>query len=149
MELEKQLAEAAKLRRRATQNNNAGRAVPERFPEQEKGEAREKAAEMVGVNRQYVSDAKQIEKDAPEVLDHVEQGKLSIPQAKTVAPSLTDRLLAPPLLAEDSLVLVFGGKLLPYDEAPTPRLSAPVPWREQRHAVTAVAVPDIGGQKCR
>jgi len=40
---------------------------------------------MVGANRHYISDAKQIEKDAPEILDHVKQGKLSIPQAKQVA----------------------------------------------------------------
>jgi len=33
MELEKQLAEAAKLRRRATQNNNAGKAVVAKLPE--------------------------------------------------------------------------------------------------------------------
>jgi hypothetical protein len=48
LELEKQLAEAAKLRRRTTQNNNTGRAVPERFPVQDKGEVREQTAKMVG-----------------------------------------------------------------------------------------------------
>jgi hypothetical protein len=47
--------------------------------------AAEQAAKMVGANRQYVSDAKKIEQDAPEILDHVKQGKLSIPQAKRVA----------------------------------------------------------------
>jgi hypothetical protein len=65
VEIEKQLAEAAKLRRRATQNNDAGRAVPERFPEQDKGEAREKAAAMVGANPHYVTDSEKIEQDAP------------------------------------------------------------------------------------
>ena len=37
---------------------------------------------MLGINPHYVTDAKQIERDAPEVLEHVKQGKLSIPQAK-------------------------------------------------------------------
>jgi hypothetical protein len=69
----------------AAQNNNAGRAVPERFPEQDKGEARKKAAAMVGANPHYVTDAKKIEQDAPEILEQVKQGKLSIPQAKKVA----------------------------------------------------------------
>jgi hypothetical protein len=54
----------------------------ETIPESDKGQARDKAAEMVGANRQYVSDAKKIEHDAPEILDHVKQGMLSIPQAK-------------------------------------------------------------------
>ena len=44
--------------------------------------AAEQAAKMVGANRQYVSDVKQIAKDAPEILAQVKQGKLSIPQAK-------------------------------------------------------------------
>ena len=51
----------------------------------DKGEACKKAAAMVGANRHYVTDAKKIDRDAPEILDHVKQGKLSIPQAKQVA----------------------------------------------------------------
>jgi hypothetical protein len=85
LRLEKQLAEAAKLRRRATQNNNAGRAVVEKFPPQEQGKARDLAAKMIGANPHYVTDAKKIERDAPELLDEVIQGKLTIPQAKKVA----------------------------------------------------------------
>ena len=57
----------------------------EKIPPSDFGKARDLAAKMVGANRQYISDAKQIAKDAPEVLDHVKQGKLSIPQAKQVA----------------------------------------------------------------
>lgn len=77
LELEKQLAEAAKFRRRATQKNDAGRAVQQKIAEQEKGQARDQAAKIAGMNRQYVSDAKKLEQDAPEVLEHVKQGKLS------------------------------------------------------------------------
>jgi len=40
---------------------------------------------MLGVSHEYVADAKQITKDAPDLLDEVEQGKLSIPQAERVA----------------------------------------------------------------
>ena len=55
------------------------------LPDHQRGQARDKAAEMVGASPRYVLDAKQIERDAPEILDHVKQGKLSIPQAKQVA----------------------------------------------------------------
>ena len=54
----------------------------------DKGQARDKAAEMVGDNPHYVSDAKKIEQDAPEILEQVKQGSLSIPQAKKVAAGL-------------------------------------------------------------
>jgi hypothetical protein len=85
LELEKQLAAEVKKRRLATQNNNAGRAVQERIPEQGKGQARDKAAKMLGANPHYVTDAQKIEHNAPELLEQVKQGTLSIPQAKKVA----------------------------------------------------------------
>jgi hypothetical protein len=50
--------------------------------ESEKGKAPDKAAAMVGVNPHYVTDAKNIEQDAPEILEQVKHGKLNIPQAK-------------------------------------------------------------------
>jgi hypothetical protein len=55
------------------------------LPQQEQGRAREQAAEMVSVSPRYVQEAKQIERDAPELLDEVIQGNLTIPQAKKVA----------------------------------------------------------------
>lgn len=66
--------------------NTTGKTLLKIFPEaSDTGEAREKAAKMVGANPYYVTDAKKIEQDAPEILDHVKQGTLSIPQAKKVA----------------------------------------------------------------
>jgi hypothetical protein len=47
--------------------------------------AAEQTANMVGASPIYVQQAKQIAKDTTEILDHVKQGKLSIPQAKKVA----------------------------------------------------------------
>jgi N6-adenosine-specific RNA methylase IME4 len=46
------------------------------------GEAREQAAVLFGTNRQYVSDAKQIQQKAPDLLGQVRSGALTIPQAK-------------------------------------------------------------------
>jgi hypothetical protein len=43
---------------------------------------------MIGANPHYVTDAKKIEHDAPEILNHVKQGKLSIPQAKQGAATI-------------------------------------------------------------
>lgn len=50
--------------------------------EADKGEAREKAAELAQTNRQYVSDAKLLRDEAPDLLDKVRDGELSIPSAK-------------------------------------------------------------------
>lgn len=43
----------------------------------------EQAAQMVGTNRQYVSDAKRLRDEAPELLERVRSGELTVPQAKT------------------------------------------------------------------
>jgi hypothetical protein len=55
--------------KRATQNNNAGRAVVEKILPQEQGKARELTAKMLGVNPHYVTDAKKIERDIPKILN--------------------------------------------------------------------------------
>jgi hypothetical protein len=94
LELEKQLAIEAKNRQReaAKETNEKrqgiafakiGKSDPHEV--QTPVHAREEAARMLGVSHGYVADAKKIEQDAPEILEHVKQGKLSIPQAKQVA----------------------------------------------------------------
>jgi hypothetical protein len=40
------------------------------LPDLQKGQVRDKAAEMIGASPRYVQDAKQIAKDAPEILDY-------------------------------------------------------------------------------
>jgi MT-A70 len=47
-----------------------------------RGEARDHAARVVGVNRQYVSDAKKVEREAPDLRPKVSAGELTIPEAK-------------------------------------------------------------------
>lgn len=51
--------------------------------ERHASEAVQQAAQMVGTNRQYVSDAKRLRDEAPELLERVRSGELTIPQAKT------------------------------------------------------------------
>src|SRR5690606_8109496 len=59
--------------------------LPQKIAEASRGEARVQAATIVGTNRQYVSDAKRIAKEAPEVLEKVREGRLALPEAKVVA----------------------------------------------------------------
>lgn len=47
--------------------------------------AAQQAAAIVGTNRQYVSDAKKIQRNAPELLEPVRNGHITIPEAKQVA----------------------------------------------------------------
>ena len=91
MDLEKQLAAEAKKRpcEAAKETNEKRHSLA--FPKDGKSDppeprtpihAEKEAARMLGVSHGYVADAKQIAKDAPEILDHVKQGRLNIPQAK-------------------------------------------------------------------
>jgi hypothetical protein len=41
----------------------------------ETGKSRDQAAAIVGVNRQYVSDAKKLKEEAPEVFEQVKAGR--------------------------------------------------------------------------
>jgi hypothetical protein len=52
------------------------------YPIEDKGEAAKKAAARVGVNHQYVSDAKWIKKIAPELAADIKAGRKTITQAK-------------------------------------------------------------------
>lgn len=49
------------------------------------GKARDHAAKLVGgTNPHYISDAKRIEREAPELLEQITRGKLHIPEAKKI-----------------------------------------------------------------
>ncbi len=56
-----------------------------KLPEVKKGEAREQAGQMVGVGARYVSDAKRIKEQAPEVFEQVQKGELTLQQAKQIS----------------------------------------------------------------
>jgi ParB-like chromosome segregation protein Spo0J len=51
-------------------------------PKRVQGEAREEAARLTGTNPRYVSDAKRLAREAPEMAERVERGEVTIPQAK-------------------------------------------------------------------
>lgn len=78
LEVERQLAEDARKRQ---QGGQGGVLLSQKFEQANDGKASEQAARMVGTNRQYVSDAKNIVDKAPELIDKVRSGELTIPQA--------------------------------------------------------------------
>jgi len=57
----------------------------ELIPQASEGKSRDKAAELVCVNPRYISDAKHIKEDAPEVFHDMQAGALTMPQARALA----------------------------------------------------------------
>lgn len=99
LEVERQLAVEAKERQRGGQG---GVLLSQRIEQATEGKATQQAAALTGTNRQYVSDAKRIERDAPEVLERVRNGSLTIPEAKRLS-----RLTEPQ--REDALSMIDAG----------------------------------------
>lgn len=69
------LEQEAKERQKLSNENR------EKIPYSEKGKASEKAAEIADVNPRYVSDAKRLKTEKPEVFEEVARGEKTIPQA--------------------------------------------------------------------
>ena len=94
LEVERLLAEEAKERQRSLAGTrpNTSPNLPELIPEGlegkatsppvVRGEAREQAAAITGTNGRYISDAKRLAAEAPELLAKVRAGEMTIPQAK-------------------------------------------------------------------
>lgn len=68
-------------------------AVPENFQEPltDKGESAQIAAKMLNTNQNYVVNAKKIEEKAPELIEHILEGTLTIPDAKAIASMPVER----------------------------------------------------------
>lgn len=73
--VEKQLSEEAADRQNLGQKIDQGLS----------GRSAHQAADMLGTNHEYVSTAKRIEKEAPELIPHITEGTLTIPDAKAIA----------------------------------------------------------------
>jgi len=71
----------AKERQREHGGTAPGKSLTQNIAEVNKGEAREKAAELVGINRQYISDGKKMERENPDVYKRLGV-ELTVPQAK-------------------------------------------------------------------
>jgi ParB-like chromosome segregation protein Spo0J len=95
-ELEPHFAEDAKRRQqKAGKEHGRGQKVVEKVPQpihvKPSPKAREEAAKSVGVNDRYVSDAKKVKAEAPEVFERLKAGKITMQDAKReVAKKPTD-----------------------------------------------------------
>jgi ParB-like chromosome segregation protein Spo0J len=79
LEVEKFLSVEAKERQRGGQG---GVLLSQKIEQANPGKATEQAAKLIGTNRQYVSDAKVIEKKAPQALVEIKAGKATIPDVR-------------------------------------------------------------------
>lgn len=68
--------------RERKRGGQGGVLLPELVPEANKGDARDKAAAIVGVNPHYVSDAKAIKQADPKLFEQVASGEKGIKEAK-------------------------------------------------------------------
>lgn len=84
LEVEKALAEEATAKE-AERKRNQGDTTLEIFPKSEPIRAADQAAKILGTNAHYVTDAKRLAATAPELLDEVRDGNLTIPEAKALA----------------------------------------------------------------
>src|SRR5262249_12325190 len=75
------LEQEARERQLATLKHGSA-PVTEKIPAREKGEAREHAGKLVGVNGRYVQDAKAIKAQSPEVFEQLRTGATTITEAK-------------------------------------------------------------------
>jgi len=75
------LEEEARERKLATlrQNTDSQRID---YREEQQGKATSQAAQLLHTNRQYVSDAKKLQREAPDLLEQVREGEMTIPKAK-------------------------------------------------------------------
>lgn len=84
-ELLPHLEKEARARRRATQNNRTAKASSPGNRPGSAGESRQHAAKMVGCDPTYVSDAKALKEDAPDLFEEVRAGARTLPEAKREA----------------------------------------------------------------
>lgn len=111
------LEDEAKARQvAAAHTTNAGRGrthdpktvqerIPEASPRKPAPQARDLAAQIVGVNPRYVSDMKAIRAKAPEIADRVRSGELSLPaaRAKLKRIEIAERVAAEPVALSPGL----------------------------------------------
>jgi ParB-like chromosome segregation protein Spo0J len=74
--------EAEARTRQATSTGGKKPQLMEKIPQAEKGAARAKAAELVGVNERYISQAKKVQAEAPELLKQVGKGEITLVEAQ-------------------------------------------------------------------
>jgi predicted phage-related endonuclease len=86
------LLEREAKNRQATSTGGAKPQLKANLPEAEKGQARDKAAELVGVSSRYVSDFKKIQATKPELAEKIRKGKKRLHEAVCAGTPYTHRI---------------------------------------------------------
>lgn len=77
-----ELKREAEKRKLANLKRGQEKPVKQQIAERDKGQARDHAASLVGVNRQYVSDAEKLSNEAPDLFAKVRSGEMTPSKAK-------------------------------------------------------------------
>lgn len=83
VDIEREQAVFAKARMSIGGQNRHAQGV-ETIPQPVTGKSRDVAAKLTGTNPRYVSDAKKLQREAPELIENIRNGEMTIPQAKTI-----------------------------------------------------------------
>jgi len=86
--VERQLAEEATVRHALNGGDKVSAFAPaagQNFDPKTSAKSAHLAADLLGTNHDYVSAAKRIEREAPELLSHITEGTLTIPDARAIA----------------------------------------------------------------
>lgn len=98
------LEDEARERQLSTLKQNSDKEI---FPERENGQARDQAAAILGTNGRYVSDAKRLKEEAPDLYEEVRFGEKSIPQA-TRELTRREKRTPPPLPDSDKYRVIYA-----------------------------------------
>lgn len=74
--------EAEAKARQAHGSTAPGKTLVEKVPQASEGKARDRAAELVQVNERYVSDAKKVAAESPQLLDQMRAGEITLRDAQ-------------------------------------------------------------------
>ncbi len=93
LDAEKLFSEETIAKRNSNLRQGDQSPVPQKFGEreEERKEAAKEAAKLLNTNHDYVSTAKRIAREAPELIEHIKEGTLTIPDAKAIAPLPKER----------------------------------------------------------
>lgn len=84
--LEYEEKEAKERQKRAGEMHGIGQKIIANLQEPiSKGTAASKVAETMGISERYIHEATSIKKKAPELIEHIKDGTLTIPEAKIIA----------------------------------------------------------------
>lgn len=100
-------------------------------------ESREQAAKLLGTNRQYVSDAKKLSAERPDLAEKVKSGEMSIPEAKK---TINNEKVQAKRTEQRERTAALAAKEVPAPKRKYAVIYADPPWRYDFSATDARAI---------